>query len=131
MMGFLFNSQTFAFSTNDTILINQWNEKSLKLAFSNPKEGLKIIEKTIAFCQKKGFIKGEAMAYIRRGITYDVLSKPDQAIEAYRTAIHLAQKIDYPKGEGSAYNNIGLILMAENRLTEARIYFQKAFDIFR
>lgn len=130
-MGILFNSQTFAFSTNDTILINQLNEKSLKLAFSNPKEGLKIIEKTIAFCQKKGFIKGEAMAYIRRGITYDVLSKPDQAIEAYRTAIHLAQKIDYPKGEGSAYNNIGLILMAENRLTEARIYFQKAFDIFR
>lgn len=130
-MGLLFNSQVFAYSTNDTILINQWNEKSLELAFSNPKEGIKIIEKTIAFCQKTGFIKGEAMAYIRRGITYDVMSKPDKAIEAYRAAIHLAQKIDYPKGEGSALNNIGLILMAENRLTEARIYFQKAFDIFR
>lgn len=94
LFGLSFNSLLFGYSTKDTILINQWNEKSLELAFSNPKEGLKIIEKTIAFCQKTGFIKGEAMAYIRRGITYDVMSKPDEAIDAYRTAIRLAQKID-------------------------------------
>lgn len=131
LFGLSFNSLLFGYSTKDTILINQWNEKSLELAFSNPKEGLKIIEKTIDFCQKTGFVKGEAMAYIRRGITYDVMSKPDEAIDAYRTAIRLAQKIDYPKGEGSALNNIGLILMAENRLSEARSYFQKAFDIFQ
>lgn len=131
LVGLLFNSFVFAYSTKDTILINQWNEKSLELAFSDPKEGLKIIEKTIAFCQKTGFVKGEAMAYIRRGITYDVISKPDEAIAAYRRAIELAQTVDYPKGEGSALNNIGLILMAENRLPEARVYFQKAFDIIR
>lgn len=128
-LGF-FSQHALAYSTADTVLINQLNAESLELAYSNPKKGLDLVQKTIALSRKTGFTKGEIMALIRRGIIFDVTSEPEKAIQAYQEALALSRKTNYKKGEGSALNNIGLIQMYQHKLTEARVHFQQAHDIF-
>ncbi len=126
----LFSNAVFAYTSADTIKINELNAKSLDLAYSNPNQGLKIVKETIELSKKTGFAKGEIQALIRRGIIYDVLSKTANALEAYEEALQISRKVGYKKGEGSILNNIGLIYMNQHNLSEARIYFQQAFDIF-
>jgi signal transduction histidine kinase len=124
------SNKTFAYTTADTIKINELNSNSLNLAYSDPTKALEIVKKTINYSRKVNFPKGEIQALIRRGIIYDVLSDTKNALKAYDEALLIARKVDYKKGEGSILNNIGLIYMNQHNLSEARIYFQKAFEIF-
>ena len=122
------SNKTFAYTTADTIKINELNSNSLNLAYSDPTKALEIVKKTINYSRKVNFPKGEIQALIRRGIIYDVLSDTKNALKAYEEALLIARKVDYKKGEGSILNNIGLIYMNQHNLSEARIYFQKAFE---
>lgn len=119
------------FGQCDTNKIIKRNDEILELAYSKPDQALEQVQLQIQKCKNCNYPKGEALAYIRKGIAYEIKSDFKQAIIAYEAGKKIAQTHKIYSAEGSCYNNIGLIYWNQKKHKAAIEQFQKAQIIFK
>ncbi|MCC6817742.1 MAG: tetratricopeptide repeat protein [Bacteroidia bacterium] len=115
-----------ALSLKDSTTVNTLNKTALDTVYTSTNAAKKIGFEALALAQKIGFIKGEAVAYSRIGISYDVESNFDSAIYYFNKALIISNKINYKMGKGSAMCNMGLAYLNKNDYPNALYYLQSA-----
>ncbi len=110
----------------DSTIVLDLNKRVMNIVYSNPNEGKALAFQSMQLAKKIGFKKGEASAYSRLGIVYDVEGNYDSAIYYYNLSLNINKKIGNKKGIGAAYCNIGLVQFNMNDYSNAIVNLRAA-----
>jgi signal transduction histidine kinase len=113
----------------DTNYLNTLNELAYKYYSISPDSTLELGLKSLEWCKKANFLKGEAEALRNIGIAYDINGNYPKALQYFQDALTIAQKINYEKGVGKIYNNIALIYYSQGQFADALDNHYKALKI--
>mgnify|MGYP002397534814 CR=1 FL=1 len=72
-----------------------------------------------------------AKCYNNNAIVYRVMEQSDKAIESYNKALAINEKLKYSFGIASNYLNLGIELLATNKILEAYGSMKKAESLFK
>lgn len=108
-------------------------ENNLGIVYSN----IKVFEKSLyyylqALEHKKALndSTGVASTYINIGVLYESVKHDyDKALTQYQKARAILAKTSHSSSKATVYNNIGLILLHQNKLNEANNYFTVALQM--
>ncbi len=115
-------------SGHDTTKVNELNDLSFKNLYSNIYLAKQQAFKALELAKIIHFRKGEAGAYNRVGVVYDVSGNYDSALYYYWKAYELNKEIKNLKGEGSALSNIGLTYWNKGDYNNALSNFYAAIN---
>jgi DNA-binding NtrC family response regulator/tetratricopeptide (TPR) repeat protein len=94
-----------------------------------PHEGIRALEKAIAYNERTEYKNNAATAYNNLGINLLLTGEWDRAHVAFKRALELVMEMDEHNGAAAiVYDSLGELRMLRGDLTEAREYLEKAVD---
>jgi tetratricopeptide (TPR) repeat protein len=92
--------------------------------------GIGCLESSLAIRREIGDRTGEAQAANNVAEAYQLLGRPNEALDLYRRALELNREVGYRYGEGVSLVNVGWALLDLDRAGEAVAYLQRARRTF-
>ena len=103
----------------DTALVLSLNKEAFDLVYNQTDLAKQKAFQALRLAQSLHYKFGEAQAYSRIGIAYDVEGKYDSALSYYTKSLKVHQLSKNKKGQGAALCNIGLLYLNINNYQEA------------
>lgn len=97
---------------------------SLRIQYRKPEEGIRYVERGLAFYEKGGYQNKKSDALLLLGRAWRDLGDFDKALQAFKQQLELAGKVDDPLRLGFAQEGLGTVLLYRERFPEALAQFQ-------
>jgi two-component sensor histidine kinase len=110
--------------------VDALNETFFEVYGNDLEKGDEIASKAMQQSAKIGYEKGLGAAYLRKGIIFDIQSKPDSAFYYLLKSVRILDKAGDYMEQASAHNNLGIAYYGQSDYRKALNAYKKVIGIY-
>jgi len=98
--------------------------------YSNPDSAFSLAQELLVFCEKKNYLKGQALAFSTLGLSRLNTGKYPESLEYFNLSLKIGEEIGNRNIVASALNNIGSVYNYTANYTKTLEYYSLALKLF-
>ncbi len=109
--------------------IDRLNDSAYYYVYVNVDSGFFYARKALAYSKKTGYVLGEINAHLNLSRASYTKGEYDEVMTHSWKAKELSEEVDYQMGIGKSRNVIGLVFLAQDKVRDALLEFQRSKEI--